>query len=229
LEYCGFVFDLSGPPPDGSYWDDGVIRLADAQDVPRLDRITCGPEYEGSAMDAEAIGGRLRAGDVCVLAEAAGEIVAVSWIRFDNATYSKKWLSMPLESGEAYCAWTHTVPGHRGSGIASQIALWRLRWLQEQGVRVAYSWITPANLPMLRVVERAGAIPVTRLNQYYPRVLHRPRLNVVHVAPAPPRLSDWCSPARMRFPRGLALFTRATRQAVRPTVQAPRLRPVDSA
>jgi GNAT superfamily N-acetyltransferase len=222
LQYCGFASELSEPAPSGREGENGGVRLAEDRDVPRLVTVMNAQNYEGHQMDAATVMRRFEAGDVCALAEVDGELAALSWIRFDNASFRKSWVSIPLKQGEAYFAWTHTEPAHRGKGLATRLALWRLRWLREQGVRVAYSWIRPTNAAMLSVTVRAGAVAISHLTQYYPRVLHRPRLNVVRVAPTLPRLREWCSPARMRFPQGLTLFDHAAVGALQPAVKRDR-------
>ena len=219
LQYCGFVSDLRGPAPGGSRLDDKGIRFAEQRDVPRLAALMSAPQYAGSHMNAEALLRRFDAGDRCLLAERDGSLAAISWIRFDNASFRRTWLSVPLKKGEAYFAWTHTEPSQRGRGFATRLALWRWRWLREQGIRVAYSWVRPTNDAMLTVTSRAGAVAVTWVTQYYPRVVHRPRLNFVRVPSTPSSLSDWCSPARMRFPQGLTFFRHATTSALQPPVE----------
>jgi GNAT superfamily N-acetyltransferase len=177
------------------------------------------PDYEGNHMDEDTITRRFRVGDACIVADVDGDVAALSWIRFDNASFRRSWLSIPLESGEAYFAWTRTDPKHRGKGLATRLARWRWRWLRERGVHVAYSWIRPANDPMLCVTSRAGAMAVSWLTQYYPRVIQRPRLNFVCAALGPARLSNWCSPSRMRFPQGLTFFTHNVLSALQPSVE----------
>lgn len=208
LEYYAFARDTTRRVPALPDRPGATVRLATPADVPHLLRLMDQPDYRGGRMDRPSLERRVAIGDKCFVAEQDGEIAAVSWMRFDNATYRKAWLSVPLRAGEAYIAGTFTVPRFRNTGLGTMVAIERLRWMYEHGIHIAYSWVDTQNPPMLTVMAKTDWMPVAAVTQFYPRGLRRPTFNIVRVPDPENPLAAWCGPERIRFPRGLAFFTR---------------------
>lgn len=206
LEYYAFARDTTRRVPSLPHRPGAAVRVAEPADFPKLLHLMKQPDYRGGHLDTASLQRRLALGDKCFVLEQDGEIAVVSWIRFDNATYRKGWLSVPLRVGEAYIAGTFTVPRFRNTGLGTMVAVERLRWMYEQGVQAAYSWVDTQNPPMLKVMGKTDWHPVAAVSQFYPRGLRRPTLNIVRVPDPDNPLAAWCGPDRIHFPRGIAFF-----------------------
>jgi GNAT superfamily N-acetyltransferase len=201
-EYVALVRDVAVPAVPPRLPFQVIVRIATSDDFPALEHIMHSQSYVGLSLTQAGLARRFDAGDACVVITSRGDIAAFSWIRFDNGSFNSKWLSLPLHQGEAYIHNTFTRPSYRGQGLATLLSVERLSWLRGRGVRVAYSWIAPAN-PMRTVAARTGSIEVGQVTQHYLRGVRKPVLNTITIFDPPHPLAGWCSPARMRFPSGL--------------------------
>jgi GNAT superfamily N-acetyltransferase len=206
LEYYAFARDTTRRVPQLPDRPGVVVRLAVPSDFPRLLNLMAQPGYRGGQMDMAALHRRSEIGDKCFVAEFEGEIATVSWIRFDNATYRKAWLSAPLREGEAYISGTFTLPPFRNMGLGTRVAIERLRWMYDNGIQMAYSWVDTMNPPMLTVMGKTEWHAVAAVTQFYPRGARRPTFNIVRVPDPDNLLAALCRSDRIHFPLGVAYF-----------------------
>ncbi len=209
LEYIALVRDIRNPVADFRPRVSVTIRLATLDDGPRLAAMMRAPDYYGPRMSVADMARLFEAGNVCFVAECRGDIAVVSWIRFDNASYNRKWISLPLRDGEAYIAGTFTRPQYHYRGLATAVSVERLKLLREREIGLAYSWIDPPNVAMRTVAARTGWVEVGKVTHYYARVIRRPLVNVLTAFDPPDPVREWFSTKRLRFPVGLLRVRRA--------------------
>lgn len=151
---------------------------------------------------------RHEAGDLCYIAEDQGSPVYMGWVSFRHASLPRLGLEIPLVPAEAYLDGLFVLPSHRGRRLATVAGTERLWLLRQQGIRFAYSWVSPRNAPVLKIQKRVGWRHVARVSQIYMELGRRiPLLSFVVLDPADP-LALWCSPQRLTFRRGLTFYRR---------------------
>jgi GNAT superfamily N-acetyltransferase len=92
--------------------------------------------------------------DGSLAVRAAGEVVAVTFLRLDEER-QRAWNDM-----------TGTLPAHRGRGLARLLKLVQAEWLAARGVTRVITENDETNRPMLAVNERLGFRPIGSVFSY---------------------------------------------------------------
>lgn len=168
-------------------------------------------DFLGRPLGVDDIAQRSERGDVCMIAEARSHPVYLSWIKFSDASMRFNGVEVPLRHGEAYVDAVFATPAFRGQGLATAVAVARLKYLRDRGVKVAFGWVAPHNTPIIRVLQRAGYRIVGSISQLIWQVGTRvPLLNVVvaiDAVDADPAL-QLCTPERVRCRTGVVIYRR---------------------
>ncbi len=146
-------------------------------------------------------------GNICVIAESGGEIAYLSWIRFTDASMHKDRIEVPLRPHEAYIDAVYAMPAYRGRGLAAAVSTARFRYLRARGITTVYGWVSPRNIPMIRVLKRVGYRMVGQVTLFIWRLGCRvPLVNIIVITDPSDSPAGVCSPDRLRPRGGLTIY-----------------------
>jgi hypothetical protein len=148
--YLGVAKDLTEAAPWFALPKGLSARAATEDDFSRLVAFMQEPEFRGKRLRLADVQQRYRRGDRCLIGEHDGEIIGMSWVRFDSAAYPLAGINVPLRRHEAYLGAIFVRPRLRGRGGLTGGSLVGYAWLREHGITMAYGWVQPTNRPMVR-------------------------------------------------------------------------------
>jgi GNAT superfamily N-acetyltransferase len=149
--------DVDSAPPARDEAPAGVtVRPLGPDDVDAFLRLR--PEIRRA--DAEA---RLAAGHLGMAVWEDGEIVAVSWTRFDCMWVPILQRAIPLAEGEAYTYDSFTDASRRRQGIATLRSRSTIANVRARGFRRIVGCVLPGNPAALNAALAAGARPIRRV------------------------------------------------------------------
>lgn len=98
-----------------------------------------------------------KSGDMCIVAEARGEIVNCIWVSLNEnyVTEIEKKIRMP-NSHSAYTYAANTDSEYRGLGIAPRAMEELFNYLHERGIKRVFGLVRLSNFPALRYTQKAG-------------------------------------------------------------------------
>jgi GNAT superfamily N-acetyltransferase len=123
-------------------------RLARSEDILRLHGFSGFRRGEAEK--------RLRAGELCFVAEKDGELVNYAWVCFHEAYVDELEIGIKLNPGSVYRHDVFTVRACRGMGIFPLVFEESCRYLSQKGIRELYGIVDSSNACMLRVYQKAG-------------------------------------------------------------------------
>jgi GNAT superfamily N-acetyltransferase len=125
------------------------IRLADNGDVRKFDRFE---KFRlGEAED------RLKAGQLCFIAEKDGKIVNYTWISFHEGYVLELERKILIDPDSAYGYDEYTDPEYRGMGILPTVLANASEHLFQNGIKRLYELVSSSNFPSLRSHQKTGA------------------------------------------------------------------------
>jgi ribosomal protein S18 acetylase RimI-like enzyme len=156
------------------------FKIVQPDDFPKIAN-----KFKKLEIDAEKM---FRSGDMCIVAEANGEIVHWTWVTFKEnyVMEMEKKIRIP-NSNSAYVYAVYTVPEYRRLGIAPKAMETLLSYLHDRGIRKVFALIHPSNFPSLRYFRKVGfkkigmikLIKILKLNLYVCRGETRKDYNTI--------------------------------------------------
>ena len=125
------------------------VRLAGDSDISGLDRFE---KFRGGKACE-----RLKAGDLCFIAEKNGKIVSYAWVCFREGYVAELERKIRVNSNSAYGYDEYTDPDYRGKGILPTVLLSVSDYLFRNGIKEIYELVAFNNFPSLRSHRKIGA------------------------------------------------------------------------
>jgi GNAT superfamily N-acetyltransferase len=124
-------------------------RLASNYDISKFDRFR--KFRGGKAVE------RLRAGDLCFIAEKNGKIPNYTWICFHEAYVPELEAKIRIDPNSAYRYDAYTDPEYRGRGILPIVLTRASDYLFQNGIERIYDLVSFDNYPSLRSHQKIGS------------------------------------------------------------------------
>jgi hypothetical protein len=127
---------------------DYTIGLLEPEEMKMIGNVQKG-------LSDEKLTALLEAGAKCIAIKDKGEIVAFTWISFDEVSFYST--VMKLKNDEAYLWSMFTIESHRGKNLAPYLRYKSYEILKELGRNIIYSASDSFNSPAVRFKEKLNA------------------------------------------------------------------------
>jgi ribosomal protein S18 acetylase RimI-like enzyme len=99
---------------------------------------------------------RLEAGNVLLVVKGEEKMIFYQWLEFTKADLPYLDLSFFIPDGTVYMAYLYTEPEYRRKGFASKARPLVFKYLEENGIRRAFTIVAPNNLGGQKIEKKGG-------------------------------------------------------------------------